>query len=226
VPFAFACRVVGTPLRRVAKACFRGRSSTVVTLGCAILLGGYWAYVTLGWGGYWGLGPGRERLAGALDSSAALVHGMICSGTRALPQAQLLPRNPGLRAGRLRHVPDPQECWPTSRSTSFVDLGITGWLVGNLAGAMVLGFGHCYGAGARSPPNRVTSRLLAHRVLRRRDRRAARHGGEPCSSAPLRRSSPAWRRRLRRLGRPSTTASSLPIGIVLATLLGTVPFLQ
>src|SRR5450756_782508 len=30
---------------------------TFVTLGTAILMGGYWAYKTLGWGGYWGWDP-------------------------------------------------------------------------------------------------------------------------------------------------------------------------
>jgi cytochrome c-type biogenesis protein CcmF len=29
----------------------------VVVLGCAIMMGGFWAYETLGWGGYWGWDP-------------------------------------------------------------------------------------------------------------------------------------------------------------------------
>ena len=102
------CRVVGTPLRRVgqgvASVGARHGGDTRLRHPTRRLLGVRNARL----GRLLGLGPGRERLAGALDSvGGAGTRHDPAAGTRALPQAQLLPRNPGLRAGRLRHVPDP-----------------------------------------------------------------------------------------------------------------------
>ncbi|HUI31322.1 MAG TPA: cytochrome c-type biogenesis CcmF C-terminal domain-containing protein [Candidatus Acidoferrales bacterium] len=45
----------------------------VLTLGAGIIIGGYWAYVTLGWGGFWGWDPvENSSLIPWLFSSAAL----------------------------------------------------------------------------------------------------------------------------------------------------------
>ncbi|HEV8268529.1 MAG TPA: cytochrome c biogenesis protein CcsA, partial [Thermoanaerobaculia bacterium] len=58
VPFAFAIAAIwrkrwdGWVVRAMPWALF-----TFLTLGTAILMGGYWAYKTLGWGGYWGWDP-------------------------------------------------------------------------------------------------------------------------------------------------------------------------
>ena len=52
VPFSFAVAALwGRRYDEWTKASMPWALVTVVTLGCAILLGGYWAYVTLGWGG-------------------------------------------------------------------------------------------------------------------------------------------------------------------------------
>ncbi len=58
VPFAFA--LAGLWKRRYddwVAASLPWALLTVFSLGAAIALGGYWAYVTLGWGGYWGWDP-------------------------------------------------------------------------------------------------------------------------------------------------------------------------
>jgi len=58
VPFAFA---VAGLWRREYQAWITSAAPwmlfAVVTLGAGIMLGGYWAYETLGWGGYWGWDP-------------------------------------------------------------------------------------------------------------------------------------------------------------------------
>ena len=106
---------------------------TFVTLGTAILMGGYWAYKTLGWGGYWGWDPVENTSLVPWLFTAALVHGMFLQRTRkrhrkinlvlactafaAILYGTFLTRS-GVLADFSVH--------------SFIDLGITGWLVGIL----------------------------------------------------------------------------------------------
>lgn len=113
---------------------------SLVTLGCAIMLGGYWAYVTLGWGGYWGWDPVENASLVPWITSAALVHGMLLQrvGGRfrrlnfslailtwvLVVYATFLTRS-GVLSNFSVH--------------SFVDLGITGWLVANLVAFVGIG---------------------------------------------------------------------------------------
>ena len=46
-------------------------------LGLALLLGGYWAYETLGWGGYWGWDPVENSSLVPWLTSTALLHGLL-----------------------------------------------------------------------------------------------------------------------------------------------------
>jgi cytochrome c-type biogenesis protein CcmF len=46
-------------------------------LGLALLLGGYWAYETLGWGGYWGWDPVENSSLVPWLLLTALLHGMV-----------------------------------------------------------------------------------------------------------------------------------------------------
>ena len=49
------------------------RRTTLVAWGfltVGIVLGAWWSYEVLGWGGYWALGPGRERVAAAVAHRA------------------------------------------------------------------------------------------------------------------------------------------------------------
>ncbi|MEO8347806.1 MAG: cytochrome c biogenesis protein CcsA, partial [Acidobacteriota bacterium] len=101
-----------------------------VTLGTAILMGGYWAYKTLGWGGYWGWDPVENTSLVPWLFTVALVHGMFlqrvrkrhrkvnlilaCASFATILYGTFLTRS-GVLADFSVH--------------SFIDLGITGWLV-------------------------------------------------------------------------------------------------
>jgi cytochrome c-type biogenesis protein CcmF len=115
---------------------------TFLTLGTAILMGGYWAYKTLGWGGYWGWDPVENTSLVPWLFTAALVHGMFlqrsrkrhrkvnlilaCTAYATILYGTFLTRS-GVLADFSVH--------------SFIDLGITGWLVailGSFVGLSVL----------------------------------------------------------------------------------------
>jgi len=49
----------------------------VLTLGAGIIIGGYWAYVTLGWGGFWGWDPVENSSLIPWLFSAAALHTML-----------------------------------------------------------------------------------------------------------------------------------------------------
>ena len=72
VPFAFAIAALVTG--RVGEGWLvETRRWTLFAWGfltVGIVLGAWWSYEVLGWGGYWALGPGRERLAPARGSPA------------------------------------------------------------------------------------------------------------------------------------------------------------
>ena len=131
VPFAFAIGALltrrwdGWVVRAMPWALF-----TFVSLGAAILMGGYWAYKTLGWGGYWAWDPVENTSLVPWLATTALVHGMFLQKTRekhrkinvilailafcCILYGTFLTRS-GVLADFSVH--------------SFVDLGITGWLV-------------------------------------------------------------------------------------------------
>ncbi|PYQ67018.1 MAG: hypothetical protein DMF54_05985 [Acidobacteria bacterium] len=115
---------------------------TFVMLGTAILMGGYWAYKTLGWGGYWGWDPVENTSLVPWLFTAALVHGMFlqrvrqrhrkinlilaCSAFATILYGTFLTRS-GVLADFSVH--------------SFIDLGITGWLVAILLAFTTLSIG-------------------------------------------------------------------------------------
>ncbi len=115
---------------------------TFLTLGTAILMGGYWAYKTLGWGGYWGWDPVENTSLVPWLFTAALVHGMFlqkarrrhrkinfilaCTAFATILYGTFLTRS-GVLADFSVH--------------SFIDLGITGWLVAILGTFVLLSIG-------------------------------------------------------------------------------------
>ncbi len=112
---------------------------TFITLGTAILMGGYWAYKTLGWGGYWGWDPVENTSLVPWIFTVALVHGMFlqrarkrhrkinlilaCTAYASILYGTFLTRS-GVLADFSVH--------------SFIDLGITGWLVAILGTFLAL----------------------------------------------------------------------------------------
>ena len=101
-----------------------------VTLGAGIVIGGFWSYKVLGWGGYWGWDPVENASLLPWLAGTALVHGMIVQHT----QKRFRRTNFILAAAAFILV---IYCTFLTRSGiladfsvhSFTDLGITGWLV-------------------------------------------------------------------------------------------------
>lgn len=101
-----------------------------LTLGIGIILGGFWSYKVLGWGGYWGWDPVENASLLPWLMSIALIHGMIVQRVKRyfirtnyylisisfllIIYSTFLTRS-GVLANFSVH--------------SFVDLGITSWLV-------------------------------------------------------------------------------------------------
>ncbi|HBC46207.1 MAG TPA: hypothetical protein DCZ43_04105, partial [candidate division Zixibacteria bacterium] len=83
IPFAFAMAALATnKYDDWVKQTMPWTVFSVVTLGLGIFLGGYWAYETLGWGGYWSWDPVENASAIPWFVGIALVHGMVVERTR------------------------------------------------------------------------------------------------------------------------------------------------
>jgi len=101
-----------------------------VSLGAGIIIGGYWSYKVLGWGGYWGWDPVENASLLPWLAGTALMHGMILQQSR----RKLRKTNFVLAAFSFLLI---IYCTFLTRSGiladfsvhSFQDLGITGWLV-------------------------------------------------------------------------------------------------
>ena len=228
VPFAFAVAALwGRRYDEWTKASMPWALVTVVTLGCAILLGGYWAYVTLGWGGYWGWDPVENSSLVPWIASAALVHGMV------LQRARGRFRKLNFSLAILAYVLVVYATFLTRSGVladfsvhSFVDLGITGWLVANLACAMLIGFGVLLWRWREIPTQPGDEPFLSRTVFFVLAIAALLGTAAMVllgTSAPL---------ITRIFTKPSQVNAAfynrvtLPIGILLATLLGVVPYLH
>ncbi|MCP4899564.1 MAG: cytochrome c biogenesis protein CcsA [bacterium] len=143
IPFAFALAALW--MKRYdewTRASLPWVLVSVGTLGLAIMLGGYWAYETLGWGGYWGWDPVENASLVPWLATVALAHGMLLQRARnrfrrlnlvlavfsylLVVYATFLTRS-GVLADFSVH--------------SFVDLGITGWLIFNMLFFLSLALG-------------------------------------------------------------------------------------
>jgi cytochrome c-type biogenesis protein CcmF len=125
-----------------------------LVLGTAILMGGYWAYKTLGWGGYWGWDPVENASFIPWIFGTVLIHGLHLERTRgryrranfvlatlvyvAVLYGTFLTRS-GILADFSVH--------------SFVDLGLSGWLVG-IMGFFVLLSGWLLATRLRQVPTK------------------------------------------------------------------------
>lgn len=82
VPFAFA---IAGLWRRDYDGWVRGAMPWTLAgwsfLGLALLLGGYWAYETLGWGGYWGWDPVENSSLVPWLTTTALLHVLLLQRT-------------------------------------------------------------------------------------------------------------------------------------------------
>ena len=135
VPFAFAMAALWRKdSEGWARRAFPWALGGFMVLGLAILMGGYWAYKTLGWGGFWGWDPVENASLIPWLFGTILIHGLYLERTRnryrrvnyvlatlvflAVLYGTFLTRS-GVLADFSVH--------------SFVDLGISGWLIGMMA---------------------------------------------------------------------------------------------
>ncbi len=131
IPFAYAVSALWRrEYDRWIKPALPWAVFAFVSLGAGIIIGGYWSYKVLGWGGYWGWDPVENASLLPWLAGTALMHGMILQQTR----KKLRKTNFVLAAFSFILV---IYCTFLTRSGvladfsvhSFVDLGITGWLV-------------------------------------------------------------------------------------------------
>ncbi len=135
VPFAFAMAALfKRDTSEWAARAFPWALTGFLILGSAILLGGYWAYATLGWGGYWGWDPVENASLIPWIFGTALIHGLYLEKTRGRY------RRANLVLASLVFLSVLYGTFLTRSGVladfsvhSFVDLGISGWLVGLMA---------------------------------------------------------------------------------------------
>ncbi len=78
LPFSFAMSaLIKRNYDNWVKPAFPFAVFTGLVLGAGIILGGYWAYTTLGWGGYWGWDPVENSSLIPWLFSLALIHGLL-----------------------------------------------------------------------------------------------------------------------------------------------------
>ncbi len=78
VPFAFAfASLIKNDYKSWVKHALPWTLASMMILGLAIMLGGYWAYGVLGWGGYWGWDPVENSSFVPWLVGTALVHTML-----------------------------------------------------------------------------------------------------------------------------------------------------
>jgi len=140
VPFAFAMAALW--MRRYdewTKVSLPWVLLSFVTMGTAIMLGGYWAYETLGWGGYWGWDPVENASLVPWLVTGALAHGML------LQRGRKRFRRLNLVLAVAAYILVVYATFLTRSGVlgdfsvhSFVDLGITGWLVFNMGFFLVV----------------------------------------------------------------------------------------
>jgi cytochrome c-type biogenesis protein CcmF len=141
IPFAFAMAALW---RRDydgwAARAFPWALGGFLVLGTAILMGGYWAYKTLGWGGYWGWDPVENASLIPWIFGTVLIHGLH------MERAQGRYRRANYVFTFLAYISVLYGTFLTRSGVladfsvhSFVDLGISGWLTLLLGGFFLLG---------------------------------------------------------------------------------------
>lgn len=132
IPFAFAMAALW---RRDydgwAARAFPWALGGFLVLGTAILMGGYWAYKTLGWGGYWGWDPVENASFIPWLFGTVMIHGLH------MERRQGRYRRANFVFATLTYMSVLYGTFLTRSGVladfsvhSFVDLGISGWLIG------------------------------------------------------------------------------------------------
>jgi len=226
-PFALAMAGLATRKYDAWKSLgFRWTLFSATTLGAGIIIGGFWAYEVLGWGGYWGWDPVENSSLVPWLMILALVHGMVVEkGKGALRRtniflaivvfllvlyATFLTRS-GVLADFSVH--------------SFVDLGINNYLIAVMAVTAFFGFG-LFARRFRE----IDSPPVDHRSLNREIFLVLSIYALSASAAFtfVGMSSPIFTGLLGQASQVDTSfynQVNLPVAIVIAFLLGVTPFL-
>jgi cytochrome c-type biogenesis protein CcmF len=135
IPFAFA---MASLWRRDydgwAARAFPWALGGFLVLGSAILLGGYWAYETLGWGGYWGWDPVENASLIPWMFGTVLIHGLYLERTKGrFRRINYVLATLGYMAVLYGTFLTRSGVLADFSVHSFVDLGISGWLIGLMA---------------------------------------------------------------------------------------------
>ena len=78
IPFCYsASALIQNRFEEWVKSVFPWAVFSCLSLGVGIFIGGYWAYKVLGWGGYWGWDPVENASLVPWLLSIALVHGLL-----------------------------------------------------------------------------------------------------------------------------------------------------
>jgi len=136
IPFAFA---MASLWRRNydgwAARAFPWALGGFLVLGSAILLGGYWAYETLGWGGYWGWDPVENASFIPWLFGTVLIHGLYLERTKGrFRRINYVLATLGYMAVLYGTFLTRSGVLADFSVHSFVDLGISGWLIALMAG--------------------------------------------------------------------------------------------
>lgn len=112
---------------------------SVGTLGTAIMMGGYWAYETLGWGGYWGWDPVENASLVPWLVTVALTHGILLQrGRKRFRRLNLVLAVAAYLLVIYATFLTRSGVLSDFSVHSFVDLGISGWLVFNIVFFLLL----------------------------------------------------------------------------------------
>jgi len=141
IPFSFAVAAMfRRRYDRWAHLAFPWALGGFLVLGTAILMGGYWAYKTLGWGGYWGWDPVENASLVPWLLGTVLIHGLHMERRKGRY------RRANLVIACLLYFSVLYGTFLTRSGVladfsvhSFVDLGISGWLIGLMAFFMLGG---------------------------------------------------------------------------------------
>ncbi|HEY3281465.1 MAG TPA: cytochrome c biogenesis protein CcsA, partial [Armatimonadota bacterium] len=109
-------------------------------LGCGVCMGGYWAYSTLGWGGFWGWDPVENSSLFPWIGCTMLMHALVVQRTRGawhrttallatVPFVFVLYSTFLTRSGVLSQF----------SNHTFGNIGIMGWLLGGIIAFALLG---------------------------------------------------------------------------------------
>ncbi|HVT57942.1 MAG TPA: cytochrome c biogenesis protein CcsA [Thermoanaerobaculia bacterium] len=132
IPFSFAMAALWRrDYEGWAARAFPWALGGFLVLGTAILMGGYWAYKTLGWGGFWGWDPVENASFIPFLFGTVLIHGLH------LERARGRFRRANYVFATLMFMSVLYGTFLTRSGVladfsvhSFVDLGLAGWLVG------------------------------------------------------------------------------------------------